>query len=162
MKRRSARSCLIKLFVALFAGTSLLAQASLPAQANDGAIVAFAQQAALRAVNFSQGDIASLTRARADFTPEGWTAFMKHMDGFLDQQGAPTFNSSFVPSKDAAVIGREGGIVHVRLPGTLKQTQRQSSSTYHRAAIDVYVSGAPMKIQRLEQTTCLGASTSCQ
>ena len=74
---------------------------------------------------------------------------MKHMEGWLDQKGAPTFTSNFVPSRDAVVLGLENGVVHLRIPGTLKQTQNQSSTTY-RAAIDVRAGGKPTKIQHLD------------
>lgn len=149
------------LFVALFAVIPLFAQDQPPAKTDQAAIVAFAQEAAVRALDFRQGDIGSLAHARADFTPEGWKEYMKHMEGWLDQKGAPTFSSSFVPSGDAVVVGLENGIVHFKIPGTLKQTQNQSSTTY-RAAVDVYAGGKPVKIQRLEQITCVGASTACK
>jgi hypothetical protein len=155
------RCHLMMLFVATFTGISLFAQTQPPAETDQAAIVAFAQKAAVRALDFRQGDIGSLTHARADFTPEGWKEFMKHMEGWLDQKGAPTFSSSFVPSRDAVVVGLENGFVHLRIPGTLKQTQNQSSTTY-RAAIDVHAGGKPIKIQHLEQITCVGASTACQ
>jgi hypothetical protein len=155
------RRHLIMLLVAAFTGIPLFAQSQPPVKTDQAAIVAFAQKAAVRALDFRQGDIASLTQARADFTPEGWKEFMKYMEGWLDQKGAPTFTSSFVPSRDAVVVGLENGIVHLRIPGTLKQTQNQSSTTY-RAAIDVFAGGRPPKIQRLQQMTCAGSSTACQ
>jgi hypothetical protein len=149
------------LVVVLFAGTPLFARTRLPVKADQAAIVAFAQRAAVQALDFRQGDIGSLTRTRADFTQEGWGDFMKHMEGFLDQKGAPTFSSSFAPTRNAVVVGEENGIVHFRIPGTLKQTQNQSSTTY-RAAIDVFAGGKPVKIKHLEQITCAVASTVCQ
>jgi hypothetical protein len=127
----------------------------------DAAVVSFAQDAAMRAVNFGQGDAAALNRAKGDFTPEAWADVMRHMEGFLDARGAPTFASSFVPSKGATVFGRENGIVHLRIPGTLTQTQNQSRTTY-RAALEVDAGGAPTKVHRLKQVTCLGASTACE
>lgn len=138
-------------------------------QSSDRAtIIAFAQKAALQSVNFRQGDIASLARTRADFTPEGWKDFMKHMEGFLDANGAPTFTSSFVPSKDAVFLDSKNGVVHFRIPGTLTQTSAASRTTY-RAALEVYAlrdllthGGGSIKIQRLEQITCVGGSTACQ
>jgi hypothetical protein len=155
------RCHLIMLFVALFTGIPIFAQTQPPAKTDQAAIVAFAQKAAVRALDFRQGDIGSLTRARVDFTTEGWRDFMKHMEGWLDQKGAPTFSSSFLPSRNSVVLSQENGIVHLRIPGTLKQTQSQSSTTY-RAAIDVQAGGKPIKIQHLEQMTCVGASTACQ
>ena len=149
------------LFLALLTANPLFTQDHPSAKTDQAAIVAFVQKAAVQSLNFRQGDAASLTQARADFTDEGWKGFMKHMEGWLDQKGAPTFTSSFVPSRDAVVVGQENGIVHLRIPGTLKQTQNKSSTTY-RAAIEVYAGGNPAKIQRLEQITCAGTSTACQ
>ena len=131
-------------------------------------IMASAQKSAVRALNFRQGEVSSLTRVHGDFTPEGWKDFMKHMEGFLDQNGAPTFNSSFVPSKDPVFLDSRDGVVHFRILGTLTQSQNQSRTTY-RAAIEVYAlrdlliqGGSAIKIQHLEQITCSGASTVCQ
>ena len=156
------RCDLLTLFVvALLTSAPLLAQTPVPAQANEAAIVAFAEEATIRALNFKQGDIGGLTNARPDFTPEGWNAFMKHIAGWLDPKGAPTFSSSFVPSGSALVVGEKNGILYLKIPGTLKQMQRQSSTTY-RATIEVQAGGEPIKIQHLEQTTCLGSSTNCK
>jgi hypothetical protein len=125
--------------------------------------VAFAQAAAMRALNFEQDDIAGLSRARPDFTAEGWRAFMKHKRGFLSPDspdGVPTFSSSFVPSGSAVVTGKENGIVHLRIPGTLKHWQGGSSTTY-RANIEVQAGGEPMKIHQLQETICPGPSFIC-
>jgi hypothetical protein len=151
----------MNVFAALLTSIPLFAETPLHVQANEAAVVAFAQEVAVRALNFHQGDLGGFTHARADFTPEGWKAFMKHMEGWLDQKGAPTFSSSFVPSRDAVVVGHENGIVHLRIPGTLRHIQNQSRTTY-QAAIDVHVGGMPVKIQLLEQTACAGASTACR
>jgi hypothetical protein len=155
------RCRLLMLFAVLFAAGSLLAQTERPVKGDQAAVVAFAQKAAMRAVNFNQGDVAGLTQGRADFTPEAWKDVMKHLEGSVDEKGAPTFSSSFVPSRDATVLGQENGIVHLRIPGTLTQTQNQSRTTY-RAAIEVYAGGEPTKVTHLEQVTCAGASTACQ
>jgi hypothetical protein len=149
------------LLAALCTGRSVLAQTEMPVKGDQAAIIAFAQKGAMRAVNFNQGDIASLTHSGADFTPEAWKDFVKHLEGFLDEKGPPTFSSSFVPSKNPTVLGQENGIVHLRIPGTLTQTQNQSRTTY-RAALEVYAGGKPIKVQHLEQITCVGASTACQ
>ena len=125
------------------------------------AIAAFAQKAALQALNFQQGDQQNLQRARADFTPRAWNEFMKHMEGFLDPKGAPTFTSSFVPSAEPIILGEENGIVHLKIPGTLIQTQGRSSTTY-RAALDIQAGGEPMQLHHLEQITCAGKSTACR
>jgi len=104
-----------------------------------------------------------LARAQADFTASGWTDFMRHMQGFLDDKGAPTFTSTFVPSRNATVLGEKDGVVHFRIPGALTQTNNIGKTTY-RAAVEVYAgsNGSATKIQRLEQITCVGASTACQ
>jgi hypothetical protein len=152
---------LIALLAAFSSGAPVFAQTP-RAKADQAAIVALAQEAVVRALDFHQGDLASLTDARGDFTPEGWSAFLKHMEGWLDANGTPTFSSSFVPSGVGRVIGEENGVLHVRIPGTLKQTQNSSSTTYGRAAVEVRVSGKPPKIQHLEQITCARSSTACQ
>src|SRR5262249_41231582 len=131
-------------------------------------IVSVAQKAAIAAVNFRQGDAAALARARADFTPEGWQAFMKHMEGFLDPKGAPTFTSTFVPSKSAPLFDEKDGVVHFTIPGTLTQSSQLSKTSY-RAALEIYAlrdllvhGGQSIKIQRLEQVSCIGGSPLCQ
>ncbi len=154
-------------FVLILAAAPFSAQAQNPAKADQMTVVRVAEKAAIAALNFRQGDAAGLARARADFTPEGWKEFMQHMQGFLDQQGAPTFTSTFVPSKGPTVLGEEQGVVHFRIPGKLTQSSNLGRTIY-RAAIEVYArrdllihGGRPIKIQRLEQITCGGASTAC-
>lgn len=141
----------------------LFGQAPNAANADQSAIVDSAQRAAVKALNFRQGDAAGLTRAKPDFTPEGWSDFMKHMQGFVDDKGTPTFTSSFVPSRDATILGEKDGVVHFRVPGTLTQTNNLGKTTY-RAAVEVYAlrDGSSIKIQHLEQITCAGASPACQ
>jgi len=124
----------------------------------DAATVEFAQKAVIRALNFTQGDLASLTAAQKDFTPAGWSSYMKWMAGFLDPKGAPLFSSAFTPSGPAVVLGTADGVVHLSVPGMLKQTQNVSSTTY-RVKVDVYADGQPMKLEKLEVITCGGAST---
>src|SRR5262249_39004917 len=112
-------------------------------------------------------DAAGLTRARADFTADGWKSFIKNMEGFLDPKGVPMFTSSFVAAHDATVLEVKDGVLHLKIPGTLTQSSRLGSTTY-RAAIEVYVlrnqspGGKRIQIQRLEQIACAGASTACQ
>ncbi|HET7216075.1 MAG TPA: hypothetical protein VFL79_20980 [Terriglobia bacterium] len=131
------------------------------------AAVESGQKAAIAALNFQQGDAAGFNRARDNFTPDGWKDFMRHMDGYLDQKGAPTFTSSFVAKRDAAVLSEREGVLRLRIPGTLTQSNKIGRTTYRRAAIEVNVlrdsSGEkPIKIQHLEQITCLGSSTACE
>lgn len=125
------------------------------------AIVAFAETPALRAVNFAAGDGAALQRSRADFTADGWKLFMKHMEGFTDAQGAPIFTSTFTVTGKTTIVSEDGGIVHLRIPGSLKQSQKQSSTTYNRAALEVAAGGSPPKLHDVKQITCLGASKGC-
>jgi hypothetical protein len=165
---RTVRRQLIVVFAVLFTSIPLFAQSSLQERRDQNMIVAVAQDAAVRAMNFRQGDTEGWKRGRPDFTPEGWTEFVKHMQGWLDEKGAPTFSSSFVRSRNAFVIGNENGVVHFRIPGTLTQKQNGSGTTY-RAAIEVYGfrdllmhGGKAIKIKHLEQITCAGASTACQ
>jgi hypothetical protein len=153
--------CHLLLLLSLIIQVSGFAQQETQPKGAQHVVVAFAQKAAVRALNFREGDLSSLSRARPDFTAEGWRDFMKHMEGYLDQNGAPNFDSRFVPSKDAIVLDDNNGIVHLRIPGTLTQTHNQSKTTY-RAAVEVFAGGKPPRIQRLEQITCVGASTLCQ
>jgi hypothetical protein len=130
---------------------ALFAQTAAASPKEQAAIVQFAQKAAVRSLNFDQGDIESLTGARDGFTPQGWSEFLKHMNGFLDEKGAPTFSSSFAPSGDAVVVGQDAGMIHFRAPGTLTQTQNKSRTTYNHAEIDVRAGGKPIRITHLEQ-----------
>src|SRR5438046_10705121 len=86
---------------------------------------------------------------------------MKHFEGFLDKTGAPIFSSSFVPSKSATVLGQENGIVHLRIPGTLTQTQNQSRTTY-RAALEVYAGGKPIKFNIWNKSRALVHRRPCR
>ena len=43
----------------------------------NGDELAFIKQAAERALDFTEGNIASLNDARDDFTPDGWRSFVK-------------------------------------------------------------------------------------
>ena len=142
---------LIALSVALTVSCAALAQiAPAPAKEQE-AIVRLIEKAAVRALTFDQGNVQSLTDARGDFTPEGWSAFIKNMKGWLDEKGAPAFSSSFVPSGNVIVIGWDNGVIHIKIPGTLTQTQNKSRTTYHHAEVDVRAGGEPVKIRQLEQ-----------
>ena len=118
--------------------------------AGDKPAVEFARKAAVRALNFSQGDVEGLKRARADFTPEEWNEFMKQLRGFIDEKGAPTFNSTFVPSGKAVVVSEQQGVLRIRIPGILTQTHGGSGTTYNHSEIDVKAGGKPLKIEHLE------------
>jgi hypothetical protein len=161
--RLSGASATILTFA--FLGIAICAQSQTSDQAT---VIASAKKAALAAVNFRQGDGASLKRARNDFTSEGWKSFIGHMQGFLDQNGVPQFSSTFAASKEPVFLGEDNGIVHFRIPGTLTQAQGGSKTVY-RAALEVYAERDPMnhgassiKIRQLNQVTCVGTSTACQ
>jgi hypothetical protein len=130
------------------------------ASVEEGAALSFARSVAINALTFRQGDRAGSVHARAAFTDDAWTQFVKGMEGWLDHDGALTFSSTFVPSGDGRVVDEQNGIMHVRIPGTLTQTQNQSRTTY-QAAVDVWAAGRPLRVQRLTQTTCGGASKAC-
>jgi hypothetical protein len=129
-----------------------------PEQAN---IVGFAERAAVRAVNFREGDTAAFTSSRKEFTDDAWRDFITHMKGFLDEKGAPTFTSVFAGSGPAKVLDEKNGVVRFRIPGTLTQSSKLGKTTY-RAALEVAAAGKPVRIQKLEQIACAGASTACQ
>lgn len=139
-----------------------------PVDPDTAAIIAAAQKAALAAVNFREGDAAGFARARRDFTPEGWAAFLKPMEPFLDRNGAPTLTSTFVAAHDATLVDDTRGVLHLRIPGTLTQRNAHSATTYSPAAIEVFAirnhdpGSPPMSIQRLTQIVCVGASTACR
>lgn len=116
------------------------------------ASIDFAKQAAVRAMNFRQGDLHSLTDSQVNFTPDGWKGFIARMAGFLDDDGAPTFTSTFVPAgKSVIVPDGEAGSIHLKIPGVLTQTHDDSNTTYRHAALDVKAGGTPIKIEHLEQ-----------
>jgi hypothetical protein len=122
----------------------------------------FARTVAVQALTFEQGDPQALARVRSQFTDEGWQEFLKPLQGWLDPSGTPTFGSSFVPSGSGRVVDERNEVVHVRIPGSLTQTQHQARTTYRSFAADVWVGGNPLKVHRLTQTTCLGGSTACE
>jgi hypothetical protein len=127
--------------------------------------IATAQEIAIAALNFRQGDAAGFNHARANFTMSGWKDFMKHMEGFLDPKGAPTFTSTFVAAREARVLDEKDDVIHLRIPGTMTQSSQLGRTMYQRFAIEVYAVRDSIerrtKIERLLQITCLGASTSC-
>jgi hypothetical protein len=125
-------------------------------------IVAFAKKTAVQAVNFRQGDARDFVRSREDFTDAGWKDFLHHMQGFLDEKGAPTFTSTFLAAGSAKVLDQKNGIVHLRIVGSLTQSNQLGKTNYRRAALEVLAGGYPVKIHKLEQITCTGSSTACQ
>ena len=136
----------------------LTACAPLQVTRNNGDELAFIKQAAERALDFTEGNIASLNDARDDFTPDGWRSFVKQAVS-SDERGAPQFSSRFTPSEDAKVISDKGDTVRIGIGGILKQSQR-SSTTNYQAVIYVQLESGPRKISSLEISTCGGSSTS--
>jgi hypothetical protein len=67
------RRQLIVVFAVFFTSIPLFAQSSSPESMDQNTIVASAQDAAVQAVNFRQGDAEGWKRGRPNFTPEGWT-----------------------------------------------------------------------------------------
>jgi hypothetical protein len=156
---RRART--ITFFVAAVACVVLssraVAQTAAADTAAQSAKVAFAERVTVRALRFAEHDAKGFAASRSDFTHSAWSSFLKQFDGFLDSTGAPQFGSLFTPAGPAVVVGGRDGMVHVKIPGELIQTSRASRTTY-RVAVDVEVSGVPLKVQRLGWTTCAGES----
>ncbi|MGZ6176477.1 MAG: hypothetical protein ACXWNB_11630 [Candidatus Binataceae bacterium] len=140
------------LLMALFVGIPSLARSAPPSAKDEDAIVASVQKAVVRALDYKQGDRASLMDAKSDFTADGWKEFMKRMDGWLDAKGAPLGSQRFTPLGAAVVKSREDGVIRLSIPGTLEQRQNASRTTY-RVTVDVQLVGSLMKIEHLEPLT---------
>jgi hypothetical protein len=122
------------------------------------AAVDFAKAAVPRALNYEQGNRGSLIDAQDDFTPEAWSEFMKRLQGYVDDKGAPSGSSVFVASGEAVVKREQAGVIRLAIPGALKQQSRNAagglSTTTYRVRVDIEVAGTPLKIQHLRTTTC--------
>ena len=103
----------------------------------------------MQTLNYSQGDRQSLMDAQDAFTPDVWREFMKRMEGWLDPKGAPLGSSSFVQSGDVVMTGQENGMLHLTVPGVLKQSQNKSVTTY-RVVVEVRIGRNPVKVAHLE------------
>lgn len=125
--------------------------------------VAEATAVCIRALDFTQGDAASLVDARSRFTAEGWARFMKKLDGWLDSKGAANFSSRFLASGPALDVRRHDGMAELTLPGVLEQESRNAfggvSTTRYRAEIDVQFAEATHLVTQLKQRTCGGAGS---
>jgi len=125
--------------------------------------VRFAERAVVDALDFRQGDLASLVDSKPFFTDSAWADFLKRLTGFVDPQGAATFTSTFTPSGPAMDAKQDNESLTVTVPGVLRHESRHPqggvSTTSYRAEIDLRVSPSPFKIERLVQRTCGGAST---
>lgn len=137
----------------------LLAWLSMGFASAQDAPLQYAETASVRALNFTQGDRASLQDARSDFSSAGWSQFLKSLDGFVDDRGVPKFSSSFTPSGKAL----QAGPLRFIIPGVLEQKSRTQaggvSSTAYRAEVEVQLGGQPLKVEQLVQKTCGGANT---
>jgi len=123
-------------------------------QASDlAAAAAFARDTAVKALTYTQGDRQTLTDAESDFTPGGWREFMRRMTGFVDAQGAPLGGSTFVPDGDAVVKRDDSDVMQYDVPGTLRQTQGRSSTTY-QVTVRIELNKAPLRIERMTPTIC--------
>jgi hypothetical protein len=106
-------------------GAALLASPALAQpDAEQAALVGAVQKAVVRALNFDQGDVQRLRGSRDDFTPEGWKEFMKHLEGWLDDKGAPIFTSSFVPSEGPTIVSQGDGVLQLTMTGTLRHLKQ--------------------------------------
>lgn len=118
----------------------------------------FAKKAVPRALDYDQGNRASLVDAQDDFTEEGWREFMNWMGGYVDDKGSPTGSSLFTATGEAVVKSQENGIVRLTIPGTLKQQSKNAygglSAATYRVTVDVELGGSPLKIRHLKTTTC--------
>ena len=161
MKKLADLRLALPLAVCLGAATGL-ARSVGAAQVSDEPALSFARTVVAQALTFEQGDPRLLGRLRPLFTDDGWQKFLNALEGWLDPTGAPTFESSFVPSGGGRIVDEQNETVHVRIPGSLTQKQHQAKTTYRVAAADVWVGGSPLKVYRLTQTTCVGGSTACQ
>lgn len=143
----------------LWLPVSAMAQTS---DAPSDALVKSLEKAVVRALDYGQGDKVSLADARDDFTASGWSDFIDGLKGWLDEEGAPIYSSKFTPSGPAVDIRYVNGAVRLTLPGLLVQQARNThggvSTTSYRVEIDIEASVNPIKIKRLSQRTCGGAS----
>jgi len=150
---------LVLLFFVFSAVYPVAAQtASSSASAKDQAVlIESVRTMALKAMTFQESNLASLNASQSNFTPDGWKEFLNHMNGFLDDDGAPTYTSTFTPSGKSIVLKKENDTIKIRIPGALAQTHGASTTNYRHAALDVTAGGNPVKIQHLEQVFMLQA-----
>ena len=112
-----------------------------------------AESAAVRALRFTKGDVASLNAATAALADSTKAQYLRTLQGFLDGTGRPQFSQLFVPAGRPVVVNDTNGIVHLRIPGELTQTTGASRTSY-RERVDVEFGGTPPRILRISQTTC--------
>ena len=147
-------------FAAAFLAASACAGQPHPDQAG---LVQEATAVCIQALQFAQGDKASLLDARDHFTPEGWDQFMEKLRGWQDDGGAATYTSSFVPSGPALDVRWHDGVVDLTIPGVLEQESRNAyggvSTTRYRAEVELQFAEGTHKVTHLKQRTCGGAGS---
>jgi hypothetical protein len=152
------RNCCVVLVTAFFLGGLAWAQSGSVATTDRATMVDFAKRAVAQALDYNQGDRKSLMDAQDDFTPEGWHEFMKWLDGFVDDKGAPTGSSLFIATGEPAPKSQENGAIRLAIPGTLKQQSKNAHgglfTTTYRVMVDVELGRNPLKIQHLKTRTC--------
>jgi len=150
--------CFAVLVFATFLTAQSIAQESAPDQTK---LVQEATTISLRALQFTQGDLASLLDAKSQLTTAGWAEFMKKLEGWQDEKGAATFSSRLVPSGPALDVRRHDGLIDLTIPGVLEQESRNAyggvSTTRYRAEVDVQYAESLRKVVHLKQHTCGGA-----
>ena len=148
------------LVFATFLTAQSMAQESAPDQTQ---LVQEATTISLRALQFTQRDLASLLDAKSQFTTAGWAEFMKKLEGWQDEKGAATFSSRLVPSGPALDVRRHDGVVDLTIPGVLEQESRNAyggvSTARYRAEVDVQFDEGSRKVVHLKQHTCGGAKS---
>ena len=119
----------------------------------DQAVIEFAKNAVPRALDYEQGNRASLMDAQADFTSEGWDEFKKWLGEYVDDKGVPLSSSVFTAAGEPVLKSRANGGIQLAVPGTLKQQNKISAGTY-RVTVEVDVAVNPLKIRHLKTITC--------
>ena len=117
------------------------------------ALAAFARNAAVKALTYSQGDRETLIDAETDFTSEGWREFMGRMAGFVDSKGAPQGSSSFVPDEDVLVRTDNSDVMQCGITGILKQTRDTMTATY-QVTVRIELRKHPPRVEHLIPTIC--------
>jgi hypothetical protein len=153
-RKTAIRNAVVMFAVALCLGSLGGSRSIWATTADQTAVIDFARMAVLRALNYDEGNRDSLIDAQGDFTPEGWSEFMKWLDGFVDAQGAPTGSSRFTITGDVVVKSQGNGVTRLSIPGTLKQESTGRATTTYRVIVDVEVSDKPLKIRHLKTKYC--------